>query len=137
MTTEVQVKRLRIRAPSWDRAAIELRVGALVRAADLAPPAMPSRSILIVRRFGRGLPRTHAHHCRALPPVEWQRAVSDCLGALASRAVRPARGPVADDCEAVWFEDRAEMLACLAADKLAGGAAKRWWWQALFDRDRA
>jgi hypothetical protein len=126
------VQRMRIRATGGDPYAVESRVRNLVSAADLTPKAMPPQAILIVRRFGHGLPALSLSPNRVLPPSEWQEAVSDGLSVMARRAARPIRGPVQDDAEAVWFNDRAELLACLAQDWLSGVQGSRWWWQALF-----
>jgi hypothetical protein len=48
-------------------------------------------------------------------------------------AARPATSPVSLNVEAVWFEDYAEMLACLARDLAAGGTLG-WWWRAILGR---
>lgn len=54
----------------------------------------------------------------------------DVLGPRLRHAVRPATGaPMGAGCDAVWFADEAELLACLAHDGLQGQVAHRWWWQ--------
>lgn len=53
------------------------------------------------------------------------------LEQMVRRAARPAHGMVPADVEAVFFADRAELLACLAYDWCDGTAATRWWWQSL------
>lgn len=55
---------------------------------------------------------------------------ADVLGPRLRHAVRPATGaPMGAGCDAVWFADEAELLACLAHDGLQGQVAHRWWWQ--------
>jgi hypothetical protein len=53
------------------------------------------------------------------------------LDRLRRDAARPATGPVPASTAAVFFADRAELLAALAADWLGGELASRWWWRAL------
>jgi hypothetical protein len=128
------IHKLRIRTAERDAHAVEQRVAALLNAADLRPRALPPSSILVVRRIGPGLPplRVDGHSVR--PPADWQEAVLDALDRLARLAQRPAGGPVAERAESVLFLDRAELLACLAADWVDGTLASRWWWPNLFPR---
>jgi hypothetical protein len=128
------IHKLRIHTAERDAHAVEQRVAALLNAADLRPRALPPSSILVVRRIGPGLPplRVDGHSVR--PPADWQEAVLDALDRLARLAQRPAGAPVAERAESVLFLDRAELLACLAADWVAGTLASRWWWPDLFPR---
>ncbi|MBV8899869.1 MAG: hypothetical protein JOY92_07130 [Verrucomicrobia bacterium] len=64
---------------------------------------------------------------------EWERAAESSLDRFYRSAVRPAAGPVSLSAEAVWFEDYAEMLACLARD-FAAGRTLGWWWRAILGR---
>jgi hypothetical protein len=61
--------------------------------------------------------------------------LKDAIEAETLLASRPARGPVPANANAVFFADRAELLACLARDWCAGHAAALWWWSVLFPRD--
>jgi hypothetical protein len=128
------IHKLRIRTAERDAHAVEQRVAALLNAADLRPRALPPSSILVVRRIGPGLPplRVDGHSVR--PPADWQEAVLDLLDRAARTAQRPAGGPVPERAEAVLFLDRAELLACLAADWVDGTLAFHWWWLNLFPR---
>ena len=128
------IHKLRIRTAERDAHAVEQRVAAMLNAAELRPRALPPASILVVRRIGPGLPpmRLDGHTIR--PPADWQEAVLDELDRLARLAVRPAGGPVTERAESVLFLDRAELLACLAADWVDGTLASHWWWPNLFPR---
>ncbi len=130
------INRVRLRGASGlDPLSARLRAGhAIEQVADCV--ALPAASILCVRRLrdpqpGRvGLAGWHS------PPPEWARAVAETLAGLARRAARPADGVVAADAEAVIFDDRAQMLACLAADWCRGSIAANWWWRALVGGSR-
>jgi hypothetical protein len=127
------VQKLRVHLPT-SGGDLAPRVKTLVGVADLAPRNMPARAILIVRRFGRDLPALTAMPGQLMPPRDWQRTVSDRMDSIAARAAHPANGAVPPEAEAVWFDDRAQMMACAAKDWLAGIAGSRWWWQWLFGR---
>src|SRR5207253_1773894 len=61
-----------------------------------------------------------------------EQAVVSKLSQLARHAVRPARGAIRTEADAVIFDDRAQLLACLAIDWCEGTLHTRWWWQSLF-----
>src|SRR5262245_43348900 len=106
---------VRVRYTTSDPLSAELRVGSLVRMTDFEVPGLPPAAILCVRRITNPLPgQIHLEHCRHVAPRQWSRAVTDTLAASWRAAARPALGPVPDDAEAVWFADRAELLAALA-----------------------
>lgn len=55
---------------------------------------------------------------------------ADVLRQRLRNAIRPAKGaPMGTGCDAVWFADEAELLACLASDSVQGQLGHRWWWQ--------
>lgn len=55
---------------------------------------------------------------------------ADVLRQRLRNAIRPAMGaPMGAGCDAVWFADEAELLACLARDSVLGQVDHRWWWQ--------
>lgn len=55
---------------------------------------------------------------------------ADVLRQRLRNAIRPATGaPMGAGCDAVWFADEAELLACLARDSVLGQVGQRWWWQ--------
>lgn len=59
----------------------------------------------------------------------------DVLATRLRGAVRPAVGASpGPNCEAVWFADEAELLACLAHDSARGQIGHQWWWQTWLGR---
>lgn len=133
-TTETLVSRLRLRGCGRDPLRASLRAGVILAAADLQPPVLSPAAVLLVRTLRDPLPGSISLRRFAPIPPRWQDAVTGALDQTAQRAARPALGAVPAGTEAVLFADRAELLACLARDWLAGVTAARWWWQALFDR---
>ncbi len=128
----VVMNRLRIEAPGLDPLSARLRAGMMLAASDLHPASLAPSAILCIRRLIGPAPNPlPLGGDRVLPPAEWARQVAQTLERLILRAVRPARGPVSDDAEAVLFADRSEWLACLALDWLDGRLAHRWWWRDL------
>lgn len=102
----------------------------------LAPQTagLPGSAILCVRRLRDPLPGVlQLTAPDAGPPVRWQQALDDAIARLARGAARPVLGCVPANADAVWFADRAELLACLARDWLAGRLFESWWWRALLD----
>jgi hypothetical protein len=127
------VRRLSAVSRERDALALRLRLERALTGADFHPPGLPASAILCVRRLSdrrASAPRTLASG--ALAFAEWQRAVAAAIERLAQNAARPARGPVPANAEAVIFSDRAELLACLAADWCEEAAPARWWWRSLF-----
>jgi hypothetical protein len=125
------IHRVRLRgAAGLDALAAELRASrAIEQVADGV--TLPAGAILCVRHLRDPRPRCVSLSAVHAPPAAWARAVAQALADLAGRAARPAHGPVDGDVEAVIFDDRAQMLACLAADWCGGSIAARWWWRAL------
>ncbi len=127
------VRRLSAVSCERDALALRLRLERALAGADFHPPGLPASAILCVRRLSdrrSRAPREHAGGSLAF--AEWQRSVADAIGRLARHAASPARGPVPANAEAVIFNDRAELLACLAADWCEEAAPARWWWRSLF-----
>jgi hypothetical protein len=104
----------------------ERAIGHAVGSVSLAAGA-----ILCIRRLVDPRPGRVSLDTLQSPPGEWTRAVTERIADLARRAGRPARGSVGADAEAVIFDDRAELLACLAADWCRGSIFACWWWRAL------
>ena len=107
-------------------------LGRLAGALDLRAPGLAPQSILVLRsmRFDVRVPlRTAVNDARAVRAIE--RGVHGALRQAAARAARPARAPPGESADAVYFEDLAELLACLARDWLAGEAGSRWWWRTV------
>lgn len=125
------VRRLSAVSRERDALALRLRLERALTGADFHPPGLPASAILCVRRLSdRGAPSPHARG--ALAFAEWQRSVATTIERLARHAASPARGPVPANAEAVIFSDRAELLACLAADWCEEATPARWWWRSLF-----
>jgi hypothetical protein len=118
-----------------DPLAIRLRLERALGAADLHVPGMPPAAILCVRRLPDPLPG-RLDLDALMPAPAWEDAMRAALGRMGQRAARPALGMPPPDAPAVWFEDRAELLACLARDWCTGVLAEHWWWHTLL-RDRA
>jgi hypothetical protein len=131
-TNSTLVNHLRIRSPERDTHSLQLRLSAMLNAAELRPTALPPAAILIVRRMGRELPPVRLDWGSVRPPDAWQAAVSETLDVLARRAARPAAAATMTDADSVLFLDRSELLACLACDWLDGALLSRWWWRCLF-----
>ncbi|APR76894.1 Hypothetical protein A7982_02241 [Minicystis rosea] len=129
---QTTVRTLSIRGSGRDALADRLRVERLLGAMDLHPPSLPPAAILCVRRLVDPRPGALALDGASMrPPRAWEDALVTALDALVRRAEKPARGVVSAAAEAVIFDDRAELLACLAQDFLRGEIGARWWWASL------
>jgi hypothetical protein len=93
---------------------------------DLARHGFPPRAIVLVRRLAAPWADVAAGDGAAR-----YRA----LGHVLAAARRPALGQ--SGAEAVWFEDEAELLACLGRDAAAGALDARWWWRLVLDGSAA
>lgn len=116
LAEQTTVRRVRIRAATADRTAVQRRASAWLAGLDLHSSRVGRTGILVIRRLTD------------------RRPVGPTIDELADRAARPARGPVPSAANAVLFADRAELLACLAQDWCRGLLSNQWWWQALFPR---
>jgi hypothetical protein len=136
------VRRLSAVSLERDATALRLRLERALAGADFHPPGLPASAILCVRQLSdrrANAAHTHAGGALAFSDAggalafsEWQRSVASAIERLARHAASPARGPVPANAEAVIFSDRAELLACLAADWCEEAAPARWWWRSLF-----
>jgi hypothetical protein len=112
------------------------RLAAEALAAEVATalPPLPPQAVLMLRRLALALPlRALERLPDARLRLQVASAARGAIAAAAAHAGRPALGQVADDAEAVWFGDEAELLACLARDALAG-RLNHWWWRQLLGR---
>jgi hypothetical protein len=119
------IRTLRIRTTAFDRLAARQQTERALQAADLRPIGLPRDAILIVRHLT----------ARRAGQAGWELAVNAQLDQLARQAARPIEGAVPANAPAVIFADRAELLACLAADWCAGVVRAQWWWQSLLRDD--
>lgn len=132
-----RIRRVVAQACPADRTGSEARLRNLLRALDWRVPALRDETILCVRRMRLPLPRKKGPpvSVELQPPAELQNSLSDSLANLARDAARPSRGVVPANANAVFFADRAELLACLARDWCAGNTTTLWWWPVLFPGD--
>jgi hypothetical protein len=104
-------------------------VARLLAGASGVPGSLPQDALLVVRTLGDPLPGVLDPASRSpAPPERWQAAFRASLERELAGAARPASGFVPAGARAVVFADRAELLACLAADWCSGELATRWWW---------
>jgi hypothetical protein len=96
--------------------------------ADLHPPSLAPAAILCVRwmRVGETIGAPHDLASRR----RFEGALRSTLDERARSATRPADEP-AEGGDTVLFDDRAELLSCLARDWMDGRAADRWWWRTM------
>jgi hypothetical protein len=127
----VSVNRLCVRGDVPDVLRARLRTERVLDAVCLHPRGIRPAAILCVRRLGDPRPRSVVLDGWQTPPRCWVAEIEVAIDRLARGAARPAHGAVPSGTEAVLFADRAEMLACLAADWSSGQAGGRWWWRAL------
>lgn len=125
---------VRIRAQLSDPGAVQQKIGHLLRNAALRPSRLPLAAILFLRKLQDPAPGTRWNYERVHPPREWEESATRELDRLAAQAVRPALASVPPSAQAVLFLDRAELLACLAADWLQGTLRANWWWVTLLKR---
>jgi hypothetical protein len=133
MRAEARIHGTTVRALDADvRRDTRLRLAHLLDTVAIEPETMPPSAVLFVRRLDDPLPRRlSAARALAPPPREWARAMRASLSECYRDAARPAFDAVPLGANAVVFADRAELLACLARDLVAGQARARWWWAPL------
>jgi len=125
------VNRLRIRCGGIDPLVAQLRAGRLLDESAIQPAMLPPSAILCIRRLSDPRPGIVALDGAQPTPALWTEAVAASIRDMARGATRPGLGDMTPGAGAVLFADRAEMLACLAADWCAGRLAAFWWWRAL------
>jgi len=125
------VRRLQIRCRTVDRVTAQARAGQFLEEATAHPPSLPPGAILCIRRLSDPRPGVVSFDARRGAPAQWTQAVKSAIDERVRASARPARGDVPANAEAVMFADRAEMLACLAADWCTSTLGRRWWWYAL------
>ena len=136
MEAALTLDAVRVRSSGETGPAVRRAVVRQLEGAEIAPAGLPPSAVLIVRRLADPLPgrlRRRAHLPR--PHPAWERAARGRLEELLRTAARPGRETVPAGAAAVLFSDRAELLATLATDLVAGRHRERWWWRAVL-RDR-
>ncbi len=123
----------KVRYPSADpdRFGVQFRLASNLSALDLQPAGLAPSVILVIRQLRDPLPGRFLLDKYQLSN-SWAQKLNQEVGRLAQQAVRPALGSVPPTANAVVFADRAELLACLARDWIAGTALTHWWWRNLF-----
>src|SRR5215207_1969301 len=104
-----------------------MRLSHLLRGADLAPPGLPPQAVLVVRRVA-ARHRVSLSAFRVRP--EWEREAREEVAHNWRRAVRPTRGHVPADAEAVLFADASEWLASLGLAVARREVERHWCWAA-------
>lgn len=133
----VHVTLLRVNGPSVDPQLTKLHAASLLAGADLCPANVSPSAIVCIRKLRDPMPgRLSLNYNELRAPIDWQRAVTNAIEIFVRRAVRPMYEFVPADVDCVVFNDRAELLACLAKDWSEGTAAFRWWWQSLLPREK-
>jgi hypothetical protein len=132
--TGAVVNRLRIRGSGLDPVTTHMRAARWLDEATVQPSSLPPAAILCIRRLLDPHPGLVTLDGVRPTPARWTHAVTAAIADRARDAARPASGEPAADAEAVIFADRAELLACLAADWCRGALGMRWWWRALLGR---
>ncbi|MCI0521016.1 MAG: hypothetical protein L0Z70_12285 [Chloroflexi bacterium] len=128
---DVQIESLHARvlgpAPPEETSTLAARLAAMLARADLRPPGLPPSAVLLVCRLpAAALPPLAPWGYTLGPGLAWETAARNALAGCLRRAVRPQRGRIPADAEAVIFADEAEWLACLALDLSAGRALPPW-----------
>ena len=127
------VQRLHAVVRARDARAHEARLRHALAALDLHPRGLPAQAVVCLRRLRAPLPDLSAPGILDLQRLRaWEATTSGALQTLISQAARPAQGFVPAGAECIVFADRAELLACLAADWCDGRAHTHWWWRSLF-----
>jgi hypothetical protein len=124
-----QVRLLRLRGAVAGDTTASQRAARLLAAASARPATLTRSAVLCVRCLADPRPGALRLDSGAIrPPPDWEAAVGEALEHELRAAARPAHGAVPAGANAVLFADRAELLACLAADWVRGELASRWWW---------
>lgn len=131
-TKQNVIGRLRVAGSNVDALSARLRATMLLNAVDLEAAQPTPSAIVFIRKLRDPLPGVlRLDSSTTEPPAEWKTALASALRSVAGRAGRPAVEAVSGNEEAIIFADRAELLACLAADTCHGATATRWWWSCL------
>lgn len=128
--TITQIGALHVKGVRRNEPAIRLAVSSQLGSAEFNPAGIPPSAILIVRSMKDPLPGKlpmQVVFTRIVP--DWERSVQDKLYEIYRRAVRPERGLLADNADAIVFADEAELIACLTLALSRGEAWQQWWWR--------
>lgn len=133
--SETIINKVRVPAGRGDPLSLRLRLGHMLSNLSLTPSGLSPASIVCIRRLRDprpGLLDLAANTFR--PAFDWERAVTEKIEELVSRAARAPCDGIPADAECVVFADKADLMASLAGDWCEGSVATRWWWQALLKK---
>ena len=118
MEQGTRVRRLRVLDPAVVQARAKQQVSRWLESQTPVRLGLPAEAIVVLRSVQAPWSALHPD------------SPADVLRQRLRRAIRPATGaPLGAGCDAVWFADQAELLACLAQDTVQGQLGQRWWWQ--------
>jgi hypothetical protein len=130
--TQIGTLRVRTNEDNTNRPALCRRLSYLLNTVDFKPPDIPPSGILIVQHLADPLPGQLAVQENAVRANgAWERSVQNELKEKYRKASRPVQGYIPPDAEAVFFTDKAQMLAALALDTSRGEVLNRWWWKVI------
>jgi len=118
MDQAARVQRLKVPAHQGAIGPVRQQVSRWLQAQTPARLGLPTDAIVLLRSVRAPWSALHPD------------SPADVLGTPLRHAARPATGAaLGAGCDAVWFADEAELLACLARDGVQGNVGHRWWWQ--------
>jgi hypothetical protein len=123
------ISKLKVAGNPSDALATRLFFERLFTAADFHPPGISQRAIVCIKKINAPPVKNSRF---AYSTLEWEKGVRESVEKLYRRAFRPSREAVPAQAESVIFEDKSELLACLARDWCCGALAENWWWRAIF-----
>ncbi len=130
---DTQIGTLRIRSPEEAKTpAFSRRISSLLDTVEFQPSGIPPSGILIVKHLDDPLPgqlMPSQDSFRAHP--QWENALKDALKTHYRTAARPINLMIPPQAEAVFFEDRGQLIAALALDLFRGTAFDSWWWKVI------
>src|SRR4051812_48393691 len=130
--SENYINKLRIVGDVDDALAFQLRLQSLLSSTDFSSPGVSPASVVCIRSLPDPRPRTLRLVRSELEGADvWSDALTKSIAGKVSSAARPATEALLNNADCVLFADRAEMLACVAADWLNGFFGRRWWWKLL------
>lgn len=125
-----RVRKLRVRSPLKETSALRMRIAQTFNTLDFRPAGMSPSAILLIEKLSENLPRDAvAGGLGSGGSQQWQSGIQHQLDLAYRQAERPVVAGVRGSANAVLFRDRAELLACLCRDVLAGSLGDKWWWK--------
>ena len=127
------ISKLKVSGNRRDALSERLFFERLFGAANFHPPGISERALVCIRKIQAPPPENKRQGSGVLA-LDWEIGIRRRVEQMLRRAFRPVRETVPAEALCVIFEDRAEMLACLARDWLTGSLTSCWWWRALFPK---